>query len=581
VLYPKGKGVVADFETHAPIPDDMATKLANGTWIHDLRPDADPVTVATERRLHAVTEVKNDYAADAERARGLIEAGADPDATMAAEMGRAILARLDEDVTQKRPVLDADGNPVLDAKTGKPVMEVVNLGPDPRTVSLGRRVVDEHLPAIRAVADDAARRAENETWAAGRGRLEFLSEGGGGTRTYYQRDARGWRGATQFTRRRDTTVAVADGKLGGSRGGLYFRTGRPDVTTPVHEFFHFFADDLDPSAIERIHTVWWDSLTDKQRAARTQPATHTVLEREAEEWLSSHFEAYTATGIAPDLDPTLNAVFNAYADAWKVLHGKNPNVKPEVAALFKGMTREMHRGPSATFHVDHFRMMEAARIALQRAEEEAFRTHFYKRGRSVLERSINHPYLGLYPASYMWGKVLPELMRFLVKKPFGIDAPFAGMAMANHVWNAIQLEMNTDDGALKNLVLEFPELLRFLQLMIPGTPWDLPVNAPAWARRLSQGAWQGQPANIGAAISDTVAYAFGPGRAPADIFEWLQNIQGAGERAGQMLGGTYVSKADRDAAEKQLKWEQRRGMAPPTPEPTRRLQYGQQPQPSP
>jgi hypothetical protein len=364
-------------------------------------------------------------------------------------------------------------------------------------------------------------------------------------------------------------VAVADGRLGGSRGGLYFRTGRPDVTTPVHEFFHFFADDLDPSAIERIHDVWWDSLTPAQQSRRTKPTAHTVLDRNAEEWLSGRFEEYSATGLAPDLDPTLNAVFNAYADAWKVLHGKNPNVAPEVAGLFKGMTREMHRGPSATFDVNQFRMMEAARIALQKAEEEAFRTHFYKRGRSVLERSINHPYLGLYPASYMWGKVLPELMRFLVKKPFGVDAPFAGMAMANHVWNAIQLEMNTDDGIIKNLVLEAPEMLRFLQLMIPGTPWDIPVNVPAWARRISQGEWTGQPAPIGQTISDSVSYAFGSARAPADLFDWLQDVQNVGIKVGQMATGTYKNAEQRAAEEKRQKQLQQQGLA----------QYPQQPEP--
>jgi hypothetical protein len=542
VLYddaPKGLDIDG-FTSHAPIPDEMAAKLADGTWIKDLRPDEEPIKVTTERRLHAMMSVKNDYAADAKRASALIEAGADPDATMAAEMGRALQAKI--------------------TKGGRD--------------DIRQRVVDEHIPAIRSIADAAAQRAEGDVWAAGRGRIEFLGGGSGSPRTYYQRDARGWRGATQWRRRRDTTMAVTDGRLGGSRGSLYFRTGRPDITTPIHEFFHFFADDLDPSAIERIHDTWWDSLTPAQQSRKSKPTSHTVLTRDAEEWISKKFEEYSATGLAPDLDPTLNAVFNAYAGAWNALHGKTANVTPEVAALFSNMTREMHRGPAATFHVDHFRMMEAARIALQRAEEEAFRTHFYKRGRSVLERSINHPYFGLYPASYMWGKVLPELMRFLVKKPFGVDAPFAGMAMANHVWNAVQLEMNTDDGALKNLVLEFPELLRFLSLMIPGTPWEIPVNVPAWARRFAQGEWTGQPADVGQTIGDSMTYAFGSARAPGTLFDWLGDMASTVGRVGEMASGTYVNAEERKKQEDEKKRLQRKGIVPYDQPTTGPLQYG-------
>jgi hypothetical protein len=523
------------FTAHTPLTPEMIASLEDGTWVHSLRPEAEAIPVDVDRGLYTVTRSRNDYDRDHARAQKRIAKGEAHDTVYAEEMGKAVQARI--------------------TKGGRD--------------DIRQRVVDRHLPAIRAVADDAARHADSKTWAAGRGRIQFLSEGGGGTRTYYQRNARGWRGATQWNRRRDTAVAVADGRLGGSRGTLYFKRGRADVTTAVHEFFHFFADDLDPSAIERIHTLWWDSLTDRQRARRTKPAGDaTVLEREAEEWIAPLFEDYSATGILPDMDPTLNAVFNAYKGAWDTINaGRTASLDPNVAAVFKGMTPEIHRGPRATFDVDQFRMMEAGRIALQRAEEEMFRVHFFKRGRSVLERSINHPYIGLYPSSYMWGKVLPELMRFLVKKPFGIDAPFLGMQMANHVWNSIQLEMNTDNSPIANLILEYPEAVRFLQLMVPGTPWDVPVNAPAWARRLSQDAWQGRTPDIGAALTDSLQYAWGPGRAPADLLGFLGSAVGIGQRVGQMVTGQYETPAQRDERAKREKGMQQQGMMPtPTPE---------------
>jgi len=293
--------------------------------------------------------------------------------------------------------------------------------------------------------------------------------------------------------------------------------------------------------------------------------------------MAQQFEEYSATGLTPGNEPTLNAVFNQYAQAWAVL---NPNrvagqaVDPGVQALFDNLTPEVHRGPSATFDVNEYRLLEAARVALERAEEEAFRVHYYKRGRTLLERSINHPYLGMYPASYMWGKVLPELTRFLVRKPFGVDAPFAGMQMANHVYEAIQLELATDDGMMADLVEEFPALVHFLQLMVPGTPWDIPVNAPAWTRRIAQDAWAGKDPDFGRAISDTVTYAFGPGRAPKDMLEWLGEVAGSGQRLGQMMTGEYIGPDERKAKEAELADLRSRGLLPPeAPAPTR-LQPG-------
>lgn len=342
------------------------------------------------------------------------------------------------------------------------------------------------------------------------------------------------------------------------------------------------ADDLDPSAVKTIHNVFFASPEGKAFVKRggAQPtggSANNVLIREAEEWIAAAFEEYVATGIAPVGDPTIAAVFNQYAQMWQTL---NPNkiagqhIDPSIQGLFDSMTPEVHRGPAATFDVNEYRVLEAARIALQRAEEEAFRVHYYKRGRTLLERSINHPYLGMYPASYMWGKVLPELMRFLVRKPFGVDAPFAGLAMANHVYEAVQLELATDDSTVADLVESMPALTHFMQLMVPGTPWDIPVNAPAWTRRLAQNAWAGDEPNIGAAITDTVQYAFGPGRAPKDILAVAADLQKTVQSAAQMATGTYVPLAERKRVEAEQADLRNRGLLPPaTPEPSR-LQPG-------
>jgi hypothetical protein len=139
----------------------------------------------------------------------------------------------------------------------------------------------------------------------------------------------------------------------------------------------------------------------------------------------------------------------------------------------------------------------------------------------------------MYPASYMWGQVLPQMIRFLVHKPFGVAAPLAGLQMAKHTMFYAQLMIQTNPD-LQQFVQDHPQSVRMLSLLLPGTPWDIPVNAPAWARHLAEDDAQNklraeaglkpQPTDYGKVVSDTVNYAFGLGKglqSPIDIMdEW-------------------------------------------------------------
>jgi hypothetical protein len=137
------------------------------------------------------------------------------------------------------------------------------------------------------------------------------------------------------------------------------------------------------------------------------------------------------------------------------------------------------------FDADQQRIWGAGRTAVKAGEEQAHSTHYYRRGRTWAERSINHPYLGLYPASYMWGKVLPELTRFLIQKPFGLDAPLGGLVAANHVFNSIQLSAQSDTD-LRDFLASNPDMVRMFNMLTPGIPWNIPVNMPLWARRAAE-----------------------------------------------------------------------------------------------
>ena len=416
--------------------------------------------------------------------------------------------------------------------------------------SIADSLVDRDMGAIRGVWDRSFKEADPDAWAKGAGdrHLQGFDESTDYT-PYEQSSPRGWRGATAY----DT--------LG--RATL-FTNQHADLTTLVHESFHFWASELDPSGVEAIHKAWIKANKIKKA---DRPTSHDRLKREAEEWAGVQFEKYVAEGFSGvDLPSEVHAIFNAYGD-WGRAAGALPNVQmdPRLRDLFGKMSPDYHRGPMATFDVNQFRFMEAARISLQRAYEEAFAVHYFKRGRTWLERSLNHPYLGMYPASYMWGKVLPELLRFLVKKPFGVDAPFAGMAMANHVWEAVQIELSSDSD-FAQLLQDNPEALRFISLLIPGTPWDIPVNIPAWLRRVVKADMRNEDMDVGGALTDTLVYAFGAGRGPFDLLQSAgQTAKFGAGLAGIAAGNDYTSKAEAEAEVLTRPRMQRPGEPPPPP----------------
>jgi len=489
----------AGFEAAVPLPNAILAKLQDGSWALEAKLDA-AVPVAIERRLHTVVQNYNDWGADQARAVELTAGGMDEGAAYRQEMGRAYVERL-----------EARGRS-----------------------DVAREMVGRDMATVQAVASEALKRADPDAYAAGRGVRHFRAfypldrsvreprkpalgssrvpprgelSGALPDDAYGQRRGRGWAGATAFVAQH--------------RADLYLNRQTADLTTLVHENFHVFARNLQPSAINAIHDIYG-------KATKRKKPTSATLDRKAEEWVAAHFEQYMGSGIAPDPSLRLHQVFNAYAD-WGQKTGKvHGGYDARLMSMFDSLSPEVHGRNMAVWDAQEYMLAEAARQAWVAAEEEAYRVHFFKRGRTWLERSLNHPYLGMYPLSYMWGKVLPELLRFLVRKPFGVDAPFAGVAMANHVYNAVQLELNTDSG-IAELVKDTPEMLHLLELLLPGNPYNLPVNIPAWSRRLASQSMSGQDVSLedtGRALTDTLQYAFGPGRAPGDLSKAIGDLTG-------------------------------------------------------
>ena len=117
--------------------------------------------------------------------------------------------------------------------------------------------------------------------------------------------------------------------------------------------------------------------------------------------------------------------------------------------------------------------------------EEANRVHYVNTKRSFFERTINHPVLGFYPYTYMFKKILPEMMAFMFKRPFGVTAPFAGYQAYSKIREYVEYELE-NDYELKTAIESKPETMFMLTSLFPGVPWDISVVPPSWLRAVSR-----------------------------------------------------------------------------------------------
>lgn len=109
---------------------------------------------------------------------------------------------------------------------------------------------------------------------------------------------------------------------------------------------------------------------------------------------------------------------------------------------------------------------------LDRSAKDAFRLAEMATTRSVLDRSLNHPLFGLYPSSYMWGKVFPQMVRFIARDPFGFESSIGALLTAK-VMAAMAIQRETDpnfstaEGALDHNPVAYA-----LSYLTPSLPMD-------------------------------------------------------------------------------------------------------------
>ena len=314
------------------------------------------------------------------------------------------------------------------------------------------------------------------------------------------------------------------------RSRLHFVRNLADASSGLHESFHLFARLLDPSAERQLVNAY--NAAHGLAGPRGKYAKR-KLTRQVEEWVAAEFEKFAA-GQGTTKTAEFYPIFKAFGEWAKNDPGMKAAGTGKIDPTFAKVMNEMQDVPSGFQNLDEYRLMETARISLLKAEEQAHSTAYYRRGPNWMMRSMNHPYLGLYPASYMWGKVLPELTRFLLKKPFGLNAPLGGLQMYNHVHRGIAEQFYTDES-LNQFVEDHPDTVRFLTMMLPGNPVEMPVNLPVVARRAMEhdaenrmrqlAGQEPEDFDLAGAVGDMASYAVGfaqlPDRAGKMIGEWV------------------------------------------------------------
>jgi hypothetical protein len=137
----------------------------------------------------------------------------------------------------------------------------------------------------------------------------------------------------------------------------------------------------------------------------------------------------------------------------------------------------------------------------------------------------------------MWGKVLPEMVRFLALRPFGMTTPFLAWNVAREISDTIRTQ-SQNDPSWKKFLDDNKDAFMLMSMMFPATPNDIPANASLPLRRIAEQGLENEQAyaqgrtpkaiDYTKGAMDAVQYAVGP----------LGTIRTVSEVAG--MTGTFV-----------------------------------------
>ena len=175
---------------------------------------------------------------------------------------------------------------------------------------------------------------------------------------------------------------------------------------------------------------------------------------------------------------------------------RNPQQRARLFEIVRQRAREASANPESlnaltnasfellTKHGAEERIYRAFEHVYETSLKQANRITYFNPERTIFERTVNHPFLGFYPYSYMFKKILPEMINFLFKKPFGYQAPGAGYQAYMHVRDYFENQMETD-YTFRKFMEDNDEVAFLITQLFPGVPWDISAMPPSYVRKVA------------------------------------------------------------------------------------------------
>ena len=277
-------------------------------------------------------------------------------------------------------------------------------------------------------------------------------------------------------------------------------------------------------------------------------------------------DALVADGISMPLATEMASLY--------VVAERRSEMLPQVSnAVSRAMNGEKLSPAASTAMKDHLMKIRMARTeeetlwnsigyGLDSAMDNADKTHFFTTNRGFLEKSINHPVFGMYPTSYMFGKVLPEYARMLFMSPtrsvagvvlapymaivkgvsFGKFSPEDWGKFAPLVGFSAMLKIRqayVESESMKGEQEKNPLVYFLVSTMIPGLPTEISVSPSAPVRQILEnvGTERGVTAgDIGYGIAQMAGNTFGFGRLASQTGDIIDQFTKKDE--GDFGGGT-------------------------------------------
>jgi phosphoribosylcarboxyaminoimidazole (NCAIR) mutase len=140
----------------------------------------------------------------------------------------------------------------------------------------------------------------------------------------------------------------------------------------------------------------------------------------------------------------------------------------------------------------YYEAVDAFKYAFDQGAKVANRSIYYAQEIPYIVRSFNHPFLGVYPLSYMTTKIIPEFSRALFTRiPFvpaktpliGGERLGAGFNAYREISESVQQELEYGDTGLIEFINSQPDLLYFINMLFPAIPSQIGFSVPAWIRK--------------------------------------------------------------------------------------------------